>query len=88
MCVFYVFFMRLGTDFSHDFLLKIYFLASEKPNAGQNRFQKVTIFLLFFFLQHVSLTVFHLCSHRLLQSTFSIDPKWYLKDLCFRKDIH
>ena len=49
MCVFYVFFMRLGTDFSHDFLLKIYFLASEKPNAGQNRFQKVTIFLLFFF---------------------------------------
>ena len=40
--------MRLGTDFSHDHLLKIYFLASEKPNSGQNRFQTVTIFLVFF----------------------------------------
>ena len=37
----------LGTDFSHDFLLENNFLASEKPNAKQNRFQTDTIFLLF-----------------------------------------
>ena len=68
------FFMRLGTDFSHDFMLEIYFLASEKPNAGQKRFQTVTIFFFYFFLQHVSLTLFHLRSRRLWQSTFSTDP--------------
>ena len=31
------------------FCLKIYFLASEKPKAGQNRFQTVTFFFLLFF---------------------------------------
>ena len=38
----------------------------EKPNAGQNCFQTVTCccFFTFFFLQHVSLTLFHLCPRR------------------------
>ena len=43
-------------------------------------------FLLFF--QHVSLTLFHLCPRRFYQSTFSADPCWYYKELCFRKDMY
>ena len=58
--------MHLGPDFSrfgHDLLLKRYFLSREKLNAGQNCFQTVTIFF-YFFLQHVSLTLFYLCPRR------------------------
>ena len=45
MCVF----MRLGPDFSHDFFFarKDISWRMRKPNAKQNRFQIVTIFLLF-----------------------------------------
>ena len=43
----------------HDLLLEKIILSHEKPNAGQNCFQIVTSF--YFFLQHVSLTLFHLC---------------------------
>ena len=32
--------------------------------------------LFFYFLQHVSLTLFHLCTRRFWQSTFSTDPWW------------
>ena len=39
--------MRLGPDFSHDFLLENNSWCVRKPNAKQNRFQIVTIFLLF-----------------------------------------
>ena len=48
--------MRLGPDFSHEFLLERYFLALEK----QNHFQIVEIFLLFsfaYFLDIMSPTV-------------------------------
>ena len=41
--------MRLGPDFSHDFLLEKIFLGVRKPNAKQNRFQIVTIFFFTFF---------------------------------------
>ena len=44
-------------------------------------------FFYFFFLQHVSLTLFHLCPPQVLESTSSTDPWWSLKELCFRKDI-
>ena len=66
MCIFNGFFMHLGPDFSpfgHNLLLERYFLSREKLNAGQNYFQTVTIFFTFF-LQHVSLTLFHLCPRR------------------------
>ena len=59
MCVFNVFFMHLGTDFSQDFLL-------------ENIWNQMIFF--YFFLQHVSLTLFHLCSCRLWQSNLSTDP--------------
>ena len=40
--------MRLEPDFNHDFLLeKIISWRVRKPNAKQNGFQIVTIFLLF-----------------------------------------
>ena len=63
--------MRLGPDFSrfgHDLLLEKIFLSLEKPNAGQNCFQTVAFFSFTFFLQHVSLTLFHLCPRRFWQS--------------------
>ena len=58
--------MRLGPDFSrfgHEFLLEKIFLSREKPNAGQFFFSDSHDFFTYF-LQHVSLTLFHLCPHR------------------------
>ena len=55
--------MRLGPDFSSLGQKDIPCRAREKLNAGQNCFQTV-IFFFTFFLQHVSLTLFHLCHHR------------------------
>ena len=62
-------FYAFGTRFQSRFLL-------EKPNAKQNRFQihVVTIFFFYFFLQHISFTLCHLCSRRFWQGTFSTDP--------------
>ena len=66
--------MRLGPDFSHDFFArKDISWRVRKPNAKQNRFQIVKIFF-YFFLQHISKTLCHLCSRRFWQSTFSTDP--------------
>ena len=65
MCAFNGVFMHLGSDFSpfgHNLLLEKIFLV--KLNAEQNYFQTVTMFFLLFFLQHVSLTLFHLCPRR------------------------
>ena len=56
MCVLMCFFMHLGTDFSHDFLLENIFLGEWETKCRTNRFQTVTFFLIF--LQHVSLTLF------------------------------
>ena len=50
MFVFNVFFIRLGQISVAIFCLKIYFLASKKPNAAQNRFQTVTFFFFSMFL--------------------------------------
>ena len=44
----------------------------------KNYFQTVMIF----FLQHVPLTLFHLCPGTFWQSTFSTDPWWYFKESC------
>ena len=41
--------------------------------------------LFYFFLQHVSLTLFHLCTRKFWQSTFSTDLWWLYKESCFQK---
>ena len=64
MCVFNVFLCVWEQIPVTIFCLKIYFLTSEKPND-----------FFYLFLQHVSLTLFHLCSHWLWQSTLSTDPQ-------------
>ena len=65
MCVFNGGFMRLGPDFScfgHHLLR--YLWSREKLNAVPIVFRQS----LFFFLQHVSLTLFYLCPRRFWQS--------------------
>ena len=52
-------------------------------------FRQSRFFFYFFFLQHVSLTLFHLiCSRRFWKVLLSTDSWWSFKELCFRKDIH
>ena len=66
-------FYAFGTRFQSRFLArKDISWRVRKPNAKQNRFQIVTIFV-YFFLQHISLTLCHLCSRRFWQITFSTD---------------
>ena len=83
-------FMHLGPNFSpfgHNLLIKRYFLSREKPNAGQNCFQTVTIFF-YFFSTAGFFDIISPMSPQVLESTFSTDPWWSFKELCFQKDIH
>ena len=64
-----------------------YFLSREKPNAGQNCFQTVTIFFNFFSTA-CFFDIISSMSRQVLESNFSTDPWWYFKELCFLKDIH
>ena len=59
MCVFNVFFYAFGNRFQSRYFARKHM----KPND-----------YFYFFLQNVSLTLFHLCSFRLWQSTLSTDP--------------
>ena len=59
---FYGFGTRFQSFWSQFFTRKD-FSSHEKPNAGQFFIQTVTIFFTYF-LQHVSLTLFHLCPRR------------------------
>ena len=66
MCVFSWFFMHLGPDFSpfgHDLLLEKIFLVMRETECWTKLFSDSHDFFTFF-LQHVSLTLFHLCPHR------------------------
>ena len=83
-------FMRQGPDFSrfgHNRLLEKIFLVARGTECWTNLFSDSHDFCTFF-LQHISLTLFHLCPRRFWQSTFSTDPSWCFKELCFRKDMH
>ena len=86
------FFMHLGPDFSpfgHNLLLEKIFLVTwsrGKPNAGQNCFHTVTIF--YFFSTAFFFDIILPMSPQVLESTFSTDPWWSFKELCYRKDIH
>ena len=63
MCVFNGFFMRLGPDFSH-FDHKDISCRVRNPMLDKIVFRQSHVFFLHFFLQHVSLTLFHLCPRR------------------------
>ena len=78
--------MRLGPDFS-CFGHKDISCCVRNLRLDKIVFRQSHVFLTFF-LQHVSLTLFHLCPHRFKQSTFSTDPWWYFKKSCFPKDMH
>ena len=45
--------------------------------------QSHVVLFFYFFIQHVSLTLFHLCPRGFKQSTFSTNPWWYSKESCF-----
>ena len=82
------FFLRVRPDFSRfghkDISCRVKNRMLDKIVFRQSH---VVVFLLLFF-QHVSLTLFHLCPRRFKQSTFTTDPWWYYKELCFRKDMY
>ena len=66
MCVFNGFFMHLGPDFrhfGHDLLLEKIFLVTRETKCWTKLFSDSHDFFTFF-LQHVSLTLFHLCPCR------------------------
>ena len=77
--------MHLGPDFSpfgHNLLLEKIFLVTRETECWTKLFSDSHDFFTFF-LQHVLPM-----SPQVLESTFSTDPWWSLKELCFRKDIH
>ena len=83
-------FMHLRPDFSlfgHNLLLEKIFLVMQIPNAGQNCFQTVTINF-YFFSTACFFDIVLPMSPQVLESTFSTDPWWSFKEMCFRKDIH
>ena len=68
MCVFNGVFMHLGPDFSpfgHDLLLEKIFLVTRETECWTKLFSDSHDFFYFFFLQHVSLTLFYLCPRKL-----------------------
>ena len=59
--------MRLVPDFSRfgqDLLLEKIFLATQETECWTKLFSDSHDFFTFFFLQHISLTLFHLCPGR------------------------
>ena len=66
MCVFNGFFMHLGPDFSpfgQNLLLEKIFLVTQETECWTKLLSDSHDFF-YFFLQHVSLTLFHLCPRR------------------------
>ena len=68
----------MGPDFSlfgHNLLLGKIFLVARETKCWTKLFSD-SHKLFYFFLQHVSLTLFNLCTRRFWQSIFSTDPCW------------
>ena len=91
MCVFNgFFFMHLGPDFSpfgHNLLLEKIFLVTRETECWTKLFSDSHDFLLFFSTACFFDIILPM-SPQVLESTFSTDPWWSFKELCFRKDIH
>ena len=81
--------MHLGPDFSpfgHDCLLEKIVLDTPETECWTKLFS-VTI-LFYFFSTACFFDIISPMSPQVLESTFSTDPWWSFKELCFRKDIH
>ena len=91
MCVFNGVFYAFGTRFQ-SFWSGSFAREDISCHARNQMLDKIVFrqsrFFFTFFLQHVSLTLFHLCPRRFFESTFSTYPWWSFKELCFHKDIH
>ena len=82
--------MRLGPDFSrfgHDLLLEKIFLVTRETECWTNLLSDSHDFF-YFFSTACLFDIISSMSPQVLESTFSADPWWYFKELCFRKDIH
>ena len=90
MCVFNGVFMHLGPDFSpfgHDLLLEKIFLVTRETECWTKLFSD-SHDLFTFFSTACFFDIISPMSPQVLESTFSTDPWWSFKELCFRKDIH
>ena len=83
-------FMHLGPDFSpfgHNLLLEKIFLVTREIECWTKLFSDSHIFF-YFFSTACFFDIILPMSPQDLESTFSTDPWWSFKGLCFRKDIH
>ena len=90
MCVFNGVFMHLGPAldaFGHNLLLEKIFLVTQETECWTKMFSDSHDFFLLFCTAcffDINLPM----SPQVLESTFSTDPWWSFKELCFQKDIH
>ena len=87
MCVFNGVFKHLGPDFSsfgHDLLLEKVFLVMGETECWTKLFSDSHNFFTFF-LQHVSLTLFHLCPHRFWKVLLALILGSHSKSCVFKK---
>ena len=79
--------MHLGPDFSHDLLLEKIFLFTRETECWTKLFSDSHNFFYFSSTAYFFEIILPM-SPQFLGSTFSTDPWWSFKELCFRKDIH
>ena len=85
MCVFNGVFMYLGPDFSpfgHDLLLEKIFLVRRETECWTKLFSDSHDFF-YFFSTACFFDIILPMSPQILESTFSTDPWWFFKELCF-----
>ena len=90
MCVFNGFFMHFGPDFSpfgQNLLLEKIFLVTQETECWTKLLSDSHDFF-YFFSSACFFDIISPMSPQVLESTFSTDPWWSFKELCFRKDIH
>ena len=83
--------MHLGPDFSpfgHILLLEKIFLVTRETECWTKLFSDSHDFFYFFFSTACFFDIISPMSPQILESTFSTDPWWSFKELCFRKDIY
>ena len=82
--------MHLGPDFSpfgHNLLLEKMFLVKRETECWTKLFSDSHDFF-YFFSTAFFFDIISPMSPHFLENTFSTDPWWSFKELCFLKDIH